>query len=156
MRLARALCAIAYPFAVYGFLRWLEPQWDTRALLLVPVFVNLGLLFAFGRTLRGGPTLVEQIARLGEPTLSAAQVRHCRATTQVWCGFFAANALICLALAWAAPLWLWTLYTGLVAYVLMALLFAAEWLVRSWRFHQFRGAWVDPLMRRFFPEGPSA
>jgi uncharacterized membrane protein len=156
MRLARGLLAVAYPFAVFAFLRWLEPRWDPRALLLVPVFVNLGLLFLFGRTLRGGPTLVERIALLQQPALSAAQVRHCRTTTAVWCGFFAANALVCLALAWRAPLWVWTLYTGFVSYLLMALLFAAEWLVRSWRFHHLAGGWVDPLLRRFFPEGPSA
>ena len=155
MRLARGLCAVAYPFAVYGFLRWLEPRWDPRALLLVPVFVNLGLLFAFGRTLRGGPTLVEQLARLREPALSAAQVRHCRTTTEVWCAFFAANVAICTALAWFAELWLWTLYTGVISYLLGALLFAAEWLVRSWRFHRLRAAWADPLLRRFFPEGPA-
>ncbi len=156
MKLVRGLSAVAYPFAVFAFLRWLEPRWDARALLLVPVLINLGLLFAFGRTLRSGPTLVEQLARLREPDLSAAQVRHCRTTTAVWCAFFAANAAVCFGLAWFAELWLWTLYTGFISYLLMALLFGAEWLVRSWRFHHFTGAWVDPLMRRFFPEGPSA
>lgn len=156
MKLARGLLAVAYPFAVFAFLRWLEPRWDPRALLLVPVFVNLFLLFAFGRTLGGGPTIVERLARLREPALSAAQVRHCRTTTQVWCAFFAANAAVTLALAWLGDLALWTLYTGFVSYLLMALLFAAEWLVRSWRFHHLRAAWADPLLRRFFPEGPAA
>jgi len=125
MRLARGLLAVAYPFAVFGFLRWLEPRWDARALLLLPVFVNLGLLYVFARTLRGGPTIVERLARLREPALSAAQVRHCRTTTAVWCAFFAANVAICTALAWVGPLWLWTLYTGVIAYVLGALLFGA-------------------------------
>jgi len=156
MKVARGLLAVAYPFAVFALARWLAPQWDPRALLFVPVLVNLALLYAFGRTLRRGPTIVEQLARLREPALSPAQVRHCRTTTAVWCAFFAVNALVCSALAWAAPLWLWTLYTGVIAYALMALLFAAEWLVRSWRFHQLSGAWVDLLLRRFFPEGPSA
>jgi len=156
MKLARGLLAVAYPFAVFALLRWLEPRWDPRALLLVPVFVNLGLLFAFGRTLRGGPTLVEQLARLREPALSPAQVRHCRTTTQVWSAFFAANAAIAFALAWFRELWAWTLYTGCISYLLMALLFAVEWLVRSWRFHQLRVAWAAPLLRRFFPEGPAA
>jgi uncharacterized membrane protein len=155
MRLARGLLAVAYPFAVFALLRWLEPRWDHRALLLVPALVNLGLLFVFGRTLRGGQTIVEQLARIREPVLSAAQIRHCRTTTAVWCAFFAANAAVCVALAWAAPLWLWTLYTGCIAYLLMALLFGAEWLVRSWRFHRLSAAWADPLLRRFFPEGPA-
>ena len=156
MRFARGLLALAYPFAVFAFVRWLEPRWDPRALLLVPVFINLGLLFAFGRTLRGGPTLVERLARVREPALSTAQVRHCRTTTAVWCAFFAANAVVCGALAWATPIWVWTLYTGFVSYLLMALLFAAEWLVRSWRFHHLSAAWADPVLRRFFPEGPAA
>jgi uncharacterized membrane protein len=156
MRLARGLLAVAYPFAVFAFVRWLEPHWDARALRLVPVFINLGLLYAFGRTLRGGPTIIERFALLQQPSLSAAQVRHCRTTTAVWCAFFAANAAVCAVLAWSAPLWIWTLYTGVVAYLLMALLFAVEWLVRSWRFHRLSVAWVDPLLRRFFPEGPAA
>jgi uncharacterized membrane protein len=156
MRLARGLLAIAYPFVVFAFLRWLEPRWNGRALLLAPVFVNLGLLYVFGRTLRGGQTLVERLALLRQPALSAEQVRHCRITTAVWCAFFAANAAICFALAWCAELWLWTLYTGVISYAFGALLFGAEWLVRSWRFHQLRAVWADGLLRRFFPEGPSA
>jgi len=130
MRLARGLLAVAYPFAVFAFVRWLQPHWDARALRLVPVFINLGLLYAFGRTLRGGPTIIERFARLQHPSLSAEQIRHCRATTVVWCAFFAANAAVCAVLAWSAPLWIWTLYTGVVAYLLMGLLFAAEWLLR--------------------------
>ena len=47
----------------------------------------------------------------------------------------------------------WLLLAGIV---LGALLFGAEWLVRSWRFHHRTAAWADPLLRRFFPEGPSA
>jgi uncharacterized membrane protein len=130
MKMGRGLLAVAYPFAVYAFVRWLGPRWDARALRLVPVFVNLGLLYVFGRTLSGGPTLVERIALLHHPRLSAAQERHCRVATAVWCGFFAANAATCFVLAWLAPLWLWTLYTGMIAYALMALLFGAEWLTR--------------------------
>ena len=156
MRLARGLLAVAYPFAIFAGIRWLEPRWDTRALLLVPVLINGALLFAFGRTLRRGPPLVEALARLREPELSAAQVRHCRTVTAVWCGFFAANAAVCLALALFAELWIWTLYTGVISYLLMGLLFGAELLVRSWRFHNFSGAFAEPLLRRLFPQEPSA
>jgi len=156
MKLARGLFAVAYPFAVFAFVRWLAPRWDARALRLVPVFINLGLLYAFAGTLRSGPTMLERFARMRDPNLSPARVRHCRTATAVWCGFFAANAAVCLALAWAGPLWLWTLYTGAIAYLLMALLFAVEWLVRSWRFHRLAVAWADPVLRRFFPEGPAA
>jgi uncharacterized membrane protein len=156
MRLVRGLTAFAYPFAVFAIVHWLEPHWDPRELLLAPVFLNLGLLYVFGRTLRSGPSFVERLARLRDPNLSAARVRHCRTTTAVWCGFFAANAVLITALAWLGEIRIWTLYTGVVSYLMMALLFAGEWVVRSWRFHQLRAPWADPLLRRFFPEGPAA
>ncbi len=40
-------------------------------------------------------------------------------------------AAVAAALALWAPLAWWTLYTGLIAYLLMGLLFAGEWLVRQ-------------------------
>jgi len=43
-----------------------------------------------------------------------------------------------------------------LSYALAGLVFGAEWLVRSWRFHRLRVAWADPLLRRLYPEGPVA
>ena len=154
MKVLRGLLAGAYPFAIFAGLRWLEPR--AVALLYVPVLVNLALLWAFGRTLLRGPSLVETLARLQESDLSEAQVAHCRSFTGVWCAFFAANAALCLALAWRGDLWLWTVYTGVVSYLLMGVVFGVEWLVRSWRFHQLRAPWMAPLLRRWFPEGPAS
>jgi uncharacterized membrane protein len=126
---------------------------DARALLFVPVLANGALLVAFGRTLRG-PSLVETFARLREPELSDAQIRYCRTVTGVWCVFFAANAAVCLWLALVADLWLWTLYTGLVSYLLVGAVFAVEFVVRSWRFRNYQGTLVEPIFRRLFPQGP--
>jgi uncharacterized membrane protein len=53
--------------------------------------------------------------------------------TQVWCWFFSVNGAIALATAlWASPA-IWTLYNGLIAYLVMGLLFAGEYVVR-WHF----------------------
>jgi uncharacterized membrane protein len=41
-----------------------------------------------------------------------------------------ANGLMAAALTLWAPLTWWALYTGLISYGLMGLLFAGEWLVR--------------------------
>jgi len=38
---------------------------------------------------------------------------------------------VVIALTLWAPLAWWTLYTGLISYALMGLLFAAEWLIRQ-------------------------
>lgn len=125
---------------------------DARFLLLAPALVNLALLLAFGRTLRGpGPPLVETFARLQDPDLSPEEVDYCRRVTLVWCLFFTANAGVCAWMAWRASPELWALYTGLVAYLLMGLLFAAEFVVRAWRFGRYEGTLVEPLFRRLFP-----
>ena len=129
---------------------------EARFLLFVPSLVNAALLVAFARTLRFGPPLVETFARMREEELSDAQIRYCRSVTSVWCVFFAANAGFCLWLALASELWLWTLYTGLLSYLLVGLLFGAEFVVRSWRFGRYRGTAVEPLFRRLFPHGPKA
>jgi uncharacterized membrane protein len=154
MKVLRGLLAGAYPFAILAGLRWVEPR--AVALLYVPFLVNAALLFTFGRTLLSGTPFVETLARLQEPELSDAQRGHCRTFTGVWCAFFAANGFVCLVLAMRADLWLWTAYTGVLSYVLMGLVFAVEWLVRAWRFHQLRAPWADPLLRRLYPEGPTA
>ncbi len=127
---------------------------DEHALLLVPVVVNLALLVAFARTLVTGPPLVETFARMQVPDLPPDEVRYCRSVTGIWCVFFLTNGAVCARLAWVGPTWLWTLYTGLVSYLLIGLLFAAEFVVRAWRFGRYAGTPVEPLFRRLFRPPP--
>ena len=96
-----------------------------------PVLLNGLLLALFGLSLKFGPPLIERLARLSEPQLPEVAVRYTRTVTQVWAGFFLLNGLVVVALNFWAPLSWWTLYTGLIAYGLMGLLFAGEWLVRQ-------------------------
>jgi uncharacterized membrane protein len=124
---------------------------DSRLLLFVPALVNLGLLFAFARTLRHGPPLVETIARLHVGELSPGEVRYCRAVTWLWCAFFAANAVISAGVALRGSLAAWALWNGALSYVAVALLFAAELTVRSFRFRHYGKGPVDAVMRRLFP-----
>ncbi len=99
-------------------------------LLLYPVLVNAGLLAAFAYSLHAPPSMVERFARMREPDLPPAAVAYTRSVTKVWCGFFAVNGAIALGTAlWASPA-VWSLYTGVIAYVLMGLLFGGEYLVR--------------------------
>jgi uncharacterized membrane protein len=99
-------------------------------LKLYPVLVNGVMLGVFGFSLLSPPSLIERIARLTEPDLPSAGVRYTLRVTQVWCVFFAVNGSIALATAlWASPK-VWSLYNGVIAYVLMGLLFGGEYLVR--------------------------
>ena len=96
-----------------------------------PVLISLVLLGLFGSSLLSGMPMVERLARLTEPELPPAAVHYTRQVTWLWVSFFIFNASVAAGLALWAPLAWWTLYTGLIAYLLMGLLFAGEWLVRQ-------------------------
>jgi len=100
-------------------------------LKLYPVLVNAMMLGIFGCSLASPQSLIERFARLQEPDLPPAAIRYTRRVTQAWCFFFLVNGSIALATAlWASPA-VWSLYNGVIAYVLMGLLFGGEYLLRS-------------------------
>jgi uncharacterized membrane protein len=99
-------------------------------LKLYPVLVNAALLAGFAYSLGTPMSAVERMARLrGEDFPPVAQA-YMRKVTQVWCGFFVVNGAIAFATALWASEAVWSLYTGVISYVLMAVLFGAEYLVR--------------------------
>lgn len=102
-------------------------------LKLYPVLVNAALLSAFAYSLISPPSMIERFVRIREPNLPMRAINYTRRVTQVWCVFFAANGTIALMTAlWASPA-IWTLYNGLIAYLIMGFLFAGEYVVR-WHF----------------------
>lgn len=96
-----------------------------------PVLINAAMLVLFAGSLLSGMPVIERLARLQEPGLPTAGVHYTRQVTKVWVGFFIVNGTIAAALTLWAPLAWWTLYNGLIAYLLMGLLFAGEWLIRQ-------------------------
>jgi uncharacterized membrane protein len=103
-------------------------------LRLYPAAVSSGVLLLFAVSLHTPPSMVERFARLQQPDLPPEGVRYTRRVTQIWCIFLAANALTALYTALFASRDAWALYNGLIAYVLMGLLFAGEWIVRKYLF----------------------
>lgn len=101
-----------------------------EGLKLYPVVINLTLLYVFASSLITGMPVVERIARLREPSLPAAAVTYTRQVTQAWSVFFAVNAAISAATVIWADEQVWLLYNGVIAYLLMAAMFSAEWLIR--------------------------
>ncbi|MBD9481231.1 hypothetical protein [Pseudoxanthomonas sp. PXM02] len=103
---------------------------EALPLKLYPALVNAVLLVVFATSLVFPPSAVERIARLTEPDLPPEGVAYTRRVTQVWCVFFVFNGTLALVTA----LWMsdgaWALYNGLIAYVLIGVLFSIEWLVR--------------------------
>jgi uncharacterized membrane protein len=99
-------------------------------LKLYPVAVSAVFLGIFGYSLLAPPSVIERIARGRGPALPPFVVAYTRRVTQVWCGFFMLNGGIAFATALWAPAAVWSLYTGVISYALMGLLFAAEYVVR--------------------------
>jgi uncharacterized membrane protein len=116
---ALAYCVLLAVSGASSVLRW------------YPALISALLLTVFALSLRYGPPMVERFARLREPHLEPAGVRYTRTLTWVWIGFFIFNAGMSAALTLWAPLTWWTLYNGLLAYLLMAALLGGEWLLRQ-------------------------
>lgn len=99
-------------------------------LKLYPVLVNGVMFAAFLASLFSPASAIERIARLRDPVLPVEAVAYTRRVTQVWCIFFVLNGCTAFATAWWGSDAAWALYNGLIAYLLIGALFAAEWLVR--------------------------
>lgn len=119
-----ALSLSAFFFAVLIFRRHDSMYW-------YPVLVNILMLAVFGSSLFSGQTVIEKLARLQQPDLPDAAVRYTRKVTQIWCVFFIANASIAALLMYLEQYRWWALYTGIISYVLMGILFAGEWIYRK-------------------------
>jgi uncharacterized membrane protein len=104
---------------------------EAQLLLWYPLAVNMVMLALFGGSLLSRMPLVERLARWREGELSAAAVRYTRRVTRLWCGFFIVNGGVSLWTCLHGSLHLWTLWNGMLSYLLMGALFAGEWLVRQ-------------------------
>ena len=124
---------------------------DRTLLLLLPMLVSLYLLATFAWSLRRGPPMIERFARMVEDDLPDFTLPYCRKVTAIWCAFLAANAALVLALALAAPVAWWALYTGALFYVLLGLLLASELVFRKWWFRYYGDGAADRLFARAFP-----
>jgi uncharacterized membrane protein len=96
-----------------------------------PILVSLVFAAAFAHSLLWPPTIVEQIARFREPDLPIEVNSYLRKVTIAWLTFFIVNAAISAATATSGSLRLWTLYNGLISYIAMGVMFAAEFLIRQ-------------------------
>ena len=96
-----------------------------------PVVVSLSVAAIFGFSLLFPPTLVERIARLTEHDLPPSGVIYTRKVTAIWTVFLIANAGVSAVTALWGTLAQWTLWNGLLSYLLMGTLFIGEWLVRK-------------------------
>ncbi|GHT92030.1 hypothetical protein AGMMS49545_08940 [Betaproteobacteria bacterium] len=102
---------------------------NSLPLLYYPVLINAFFLFLFAISLKQKQTLIERLARRLHPDLPESGVRYTRQVTKAWCLFFIGNGALALWSIGAGEA-VWALYNGGIAYGLMGLMFAGEWLAR--------------------------
>ena len=103
---------------------------DEIAAKAYPVVVSGGLAIVFGASLWRPASLVEEMAKLGGETMTPAIRRYCRGVTMVWAFWLTINTFVAAALAVFGSLEAWALWTGLLAYLVMGSIFAAEFILR--------------------------
>jgi len=136
---SRTVISVLYlllPISVLVVLRIFGESYIGNVLKLYPVLINLVMLFLFGASLFSPPTAVFKMALLSDSSIRTSVhygtiENYCRNVTKVWCVFFILNASISLITFLYTPSWIWALYNGCIAYILMGILFAVEWLVRK-------------------------
>jgi Acyl-coenzyme A synthetases/AMP-(fatty) acid ligases len=101
-----------------------------------PVLVNLSLLSFFGFTLWRPPSFAFRMASLhnksleNSPSLKSVE-RYCQKVTIAWCVFFVVNGSIAALTVFVGSDKIWSLYNGLISYILIGLFFIVEYLVRK-------------------------
>lgn len=100
-------------------------------LLWYPAMVCLAFLVYFVKSLYQPQSAIEQLARLHKPDLPSFAVQYTRKVTIVWAAFFFVNGTLSIITVLYGDDKIWALYNGLIAYILMALLFSIEWLYRQ-------------------------
>ena len=102
-----------------------------------PILVLLATAWVFGHSLRPGRMpLIERIARFVDQgdAMPRELVAYTRTLTWAWTVVPLALALISLLLAQFASREAWSLFTNLLTYPMLAVLFVAEYPYRRWRY----------------------
>jgi len=106
-------------------------QNSTLGLKLYPIIISSSFLLLFTYSLFKPPTVIERLARLQDPDLPDSGIIYTRKVTIVWCCFFIVNIIIASYTVFYTTIETWTLYNGLISYLLMGSLFLGELLYRK-------------------------
>ena len=105
-------------------------------LQLYPLLMNVLLLAAFGSTLFFPPNMIFRFATLQDKSIKGSlnekRVKaYCRKVTLIWCVFFIFNGSIAAYTIFFGSTLLWSVYNGVISYILIGILFAGEFIVRK-------------------------
>lgn len=146
---------LSLPLAVGALITLAIAFDDERFMLAYPALVNAVLLLQFAWTLRGPTSMVERFARLQVDYLSDAETVYCRRVTLGWSVFFVLNGAACALVAIYGTRATWALFTGLVSYLILGVLFAFEFTLRKYLFRRYGDNLLDRFFAWLFPPRPS-
>lgn len=125
--LAGWMAPLGFGAAALALLAATDPPWSARA---YPVVMSLAGAAAFGISLRRGPSLVARMATLAGEVLDARGERYTWRVSALWCAVLLGNAMVAAWLGACGTLAAWTLWNGLLSYLMMGAVFGAEFLLR--------------------------
>ncbi|WP_203249868.1 hypothetical protein [Cysteiniphilum marinum] len=98
---------------------------------LYPVAMNLAFLGIFITSLFAKENIIYQFAKkTSRQPLPHFVSAYTRKVTIAWCVFFLLNALVSCYSALFSSLHVWTIYNGLISYILIGAFFVCEFVVR--------------------------
>lgn len=103
---------------------------------LYPVIISVLFFGVFSFSLIKPPTIIWRLASMQDKKLAVNPHRekiasYCRKVTVIWCVFFVFNGSMAVFTTFFASDIVWSVYNGLISYILMGLLFGIEFLVRK-------------------------
>jgi len=102
-----------------------------------PTVFNMAAFAVFFTSLFTGMPVVERMARLVHPDLPPQAVTYTRRVTWVWSVVLLLNSFVSLYTAFGTSFQFWSLYNGVIMYVIFGAVFVIEYLVRTY----FRRKW---------------
>jgi hypothetical protein len=146
---------MGYAFLLHGLIGGGNGRrgWPALGALLVPALTSAFLGVVFASTLRpGAEPMIARVARAMErDEIPPPILAWLRSVTLAWCCFFVLNFVVSGGLALFGPMTWWTLWNGLLAYLLMGALLLGEYVTRKIRFRWYRDGLLDRFWRRTFP-----
>lgn len=99
-----------------------------------PVIINIALFIAFASSLKG-ESVITRIARQSGGKMDENGVVYTRKLTKIWCGMFVFNGSIAAILAHNESKVYWSIFCGIISYVLIGVLLIGEYILRKfvWR-----------------------
>jgi len=122
---------LIFTVVIGGTLATLTWIFDSKEYLLwYPVGLSIAFFLVFTMSIIFPPTVIEQIARPRNKDFPEVAVVHTRNVTIVWATFFALNIVVSSWTVLSDDMEVWTLYNGLISYIIVGILIGIEVLVR--------------------------